>query len=253
MAITIGGSAQGTANNSTTCATAAFGTQPTAGSTIVVCVGFQRDASETLDSVADNASGNTYTRVAADIVETSTQYRVAMFYAKNVNTTASFTVTATWSAASFEQWIVAVELKGADTTAPLDGSVYGGQMQTDPGTGTDAVSTGTLASASVDGCCVVACTYTSAGSSITAGTNYTELYEPVSAGFSHGQVEYRIQTTAAAATATWTQDDATADFASFAASFKPTGGGGGGSIGFDDADGPTFFVRLRPATTVRLV
>lgn len=249
MAITIGGSNFGIAGLSATCATGVFGTQPTSGSTIAVLIRWTGFGD--VSSVADNSGSNTYTAVTTKVTDGGSSNNAQIWYAYNITTAASFVVTATMSGSSEEEiMVVAVELKDALTTDPLD--VFGGQVQTTPATTTDAVSTGALSTCSVDGCAVVALSTCPTIVDVwDAGTNYTELYEETTTNSHEVHIEYRIQTTAAAATATSTQDNGTINFVTVAAAFKPAGGGGG-SIGVDDSHGGIFLSKQRHGPSVRL-
>src|SRR6266852_5602995 len=81
---------------------------------------------------------NTYTQL--DVA--STPYQTTTFVAKNV-AAGSYTVTATYSAADIARTIIAIEVAGADTVNPV-GSAHKLGSQANPGTGTDAVTSGTV-------------------------------------------------------------------------------------------------------------
>lgn len=221
MPITLGGHNKGGPTNAASIATAAFSTQPTAGSTIAVAVLNQKDTSETLSSVTDNASGNTYVAAGAEVVYAPSGLRGVVYYAKNINTAASFVVTATFSGATIAARIVAVEIKGADTTAPL--GLYGGQSQAAVATTTDAVSTGALGTPAQNGHFVFAMSgHDSFPDSFDAGTGYTVLETTIAqAAFAS---EYLIQTTAAAVTATFTTN-LSGNLVTVGATFQPVGTG----------------------------
>lgn len=228
MAITLGGSGSGgSAALASSVATGAFAVQPTAGSLIVVGVAWQWDSasSDTVTNITDNASGNIYTRIGSQVEDNSNGHRAVLYYAPNIATAASFVVTANFTAGVGERRIWAVEFKGAATASPV--GVSGGQQQTNPGTATNAVTTGNLGTPGENGHGVFSFVATDAVPTFTAGTGYTGIgtINP-GGGASIAFAQYLIQTTAAAVAATCTVDDAAADTLSVAASFKEAVAGG---------------------------
>lgn len=219
MPITLGGSNHAAASAvASSIATAAFGTQPTAGSTIVVGIGWVWDnaTSDTVTSVTDNA-GNTYTRIGTQVEHAGSGARSVLYYAVNIATAGSFVVTANFTTGVADRIIAACELKGAHTSAPLD--LYGGQSQSGVAAGTDAITTGSLGTPTTNNQAAVCFTrLTSWPDSLPAGTGWTGIYS-VTGNTSYG-LEYLVQTTATALAGTFTFDPATANPCTSAATFK---------------------------------
>ena len=237
-------------------ATGALSADPSAGDLVAVLVLWQAGGSETVSSISDNASGNTYVAAGLQVDGPSLLHGI-IYYAKNVATTTGFDVTVTMSGTVDLLRIGAVALSGRDTTSPL--GVYGGQGQTDPGTATDAITTGNIGTPSQDGHDIVAIGGMHANPDVFAvGTGFTGC-----GTFDNpkGAVEYKNQATAAAVAGTFTCDaTGTAYFISVGASFAPPSGGGATpapGLGLGDWTGvapagivtttptPVFFLRRR--------
>jgi hypothetical protein len=193
-------------------------TDPADACAISVMVFWFEDAP--VPTITDTAS-NTYSAVGSLI--TSNGKRAQAFLCEDANTSADFQVTATWGAAQTERAIAVSAVAGAALTSAL--GITGGSGQTPGVVGAGSTTTGTLSSPSEDGHFV----HTASASSgwpdnYDVDSPYTELGRDAGPGYViHG---YRIQTTAAAATATFTQD-ATATTITLATTIKAAGGGGG--------------------------
>lgn len=94
-----------------------FDSTPTAGNLILVFASNFPGSASTA-TCTDNKS-NTYSQVFT-AQDTSTSSRVWHWYAKNVTSSATFTITVNPTGASADITVVIVEVSGADTTAPLD-------------------------------------------------------------------------------------------------------------------------------------
>jgi len=101
-------------------------TSLTAGNTLIVAIGAQDVAagSATVTGVTDTA-GNTYTKV--DHAYQSTDFRVELWYAKNVTGHATNQVTVTFTGNVTYRGVVATQYSGLDATAPLDTSAKANQ------------------------------------------------------------------------------------------------------------------------------
>lgn len=178
----------------------AFVSNVTAGNLIAVGITWYNDPI-TLSSVTDTL-GNTYTVVQTVNIALAQRYATA--YAKNILGGAN-TVTATFSlATAIFRGIIVHEVSGADTTAPLDKNA--GQVQTAPGTGANAVTSGAVVS-TTDGQYLFGFTAEGAGVSttITQGTGYTLRQRTQSSTTTEEQAsEDQIQATAASIAATFT-------------------------------------------------
>lgn len=209
----------------TSVATSAFATQPTAGSTVVVGVFWGIDtATPNTPTVTDNA-GNTYTPIGSNVGDDNRRGR--LFEAHNIQTAASFVVTATFGANAIDLMVGAGEIKGAHLTAPID--LVGGQQQASAGPTTDAITTGNLGTPSEAGEFVFGIASGQTWpDNMAAGTGFTQLDD--SSGNNRTVSEYLIQGAAAAVACTWTWDT-THSVVSLGVTVKPAAaGGGGGSI-----------------------
>lgn len=180
----------------------AFTSEVTVGS--IVCGGARWNSNTaTLDSVAQSAGTATIGTVTLLHNPTTdgsgNSMRGALWYAV-VTGTGSLTITYTFSTTVNIQ-VCQAEASGVSTGAPLKGSAM--QAQNNPGTGTDAVVSGTT-NAGVDGDFIWGFITESAGSvTVTAGTGFT-------AGDTTGNTasEHRVT---AADQATATHSSATSD------------------------------------------
>lgn len=189
---------------------------PAAGSAISVHVYWQpEDANE--PTVTDT-EGNTYVLQAS---VNGANRRGRTFVAKNINTGADFQITATWATTQFANAIAAMEIIGADLTAPE--GVSGGQYQGPGVTTADGTTTGTLSTPAEDGHLIHASSSSNSWpDSYEEEAALTELGREATAGYIlHA---YRVQGTAAAVSASFTQD-LTASTLTLATSIKPAGGG----------------------------
>jgi len=172
----------------------------------------------TLTGITDTR-GNTYTLLHNPTTEGSVGFRGALFYAP-IDSSGTCTVTCSFSANT--NYITCGVHEISETTL-FDTSTM--QAQTDPGTGTDAVSSGAI-TPSVSGC------YLFGGSADgtnlvvpSAGTGWTgRLNGPVGL-----RTEELIQGTAQSVAAVFTGGNSLSDFVSGIIAFKAAGGGGGGN------------------------
>lgn len=199
-----------------TSVSATFDSSVTAGNLIVAVVSIN-NTSETINSTTDTQS-NSYTPLDNPTDDSGNGQRAAAFYAENV-TGGSVTVTANFSASVVG--IIAIhEISGADITSPEDG--HAAQAQTNPGTGTDAVTSGDI-TPSADGAYIFGATFVSGGSTTpTIGTNFA-LREQNAFRVT---TEDLIQGSAGAIAATFTTTGAIDDFITFIVAFKPPAAGG---------------------------
>jgi hypothetical protein len=173
------------------------------GNCICGCVAWDLSSGANLSSVTDN-QGNSYNLDTA-INDTTNDSRLQGFSRTNI-TNGPATITATFSVACLFRKIIVDEFSGASVASSdeRDGSAHGGQFQTSPGTGANAVTSGTFTTATNGdllygiGMSSVSTTACSNGTSFSTGTQNTTDYCL--------QTEYRIQATAASGTAaTFTQ------------------------------------------------
>lgn len=224
MAISIGGSGSNGSLGGFVPAlsSSVFNVQPIQGSTIVVGTHWQweTNVNDTVTSVVDNA-GNTYTRIQSQSVAGG--QRAILYYAKNINTISNFSVTASYTNPIGAAGIIAVELKGTDTIAPLD--LNSGSGQPTLAAGTDAIIIGDMGTPSTNNQIVIVYTGGNSGvDSYSAGTGYTLIGSsttPVGRA-----MEYLLQTTAALVQPRFTFAGSPLTCTTVAATFKADGGGG---------------------------
>lgn len=228
MAISIGGS--GSAGSSAgfipVISSSIFNVQPIQGSTIVVGTHWQwnTNVNDTVTSIVDNA-GNTYTRIQSQSVAGG--QRAILYYAKNINTSANFSVTASYTNPVNGVGLIAVELKDTDTVAPLD--LNSGSGQPSLAAGTNVIAIGDMGTPSTDNQIVIVYTGANSGAdSYAAGTGYTLINS--SATPIGRAMEYLLQTTAAPVQPRFTFAGSALTCTTVAATFK-AGGGGSSVIG----------------------
>lgn len=190
--------------SATTHTTSAFAAQPTAGRFIAVGIVWINDAEETISSVTDSA-GNTYTQaVGRQISAGSNQAACAIYYAKNISTTGTFTVSVVFSAA-VQGAVIATEYSGRDTSTPIGvsgGAGDAGSPSATPATG----SLGTPGQNNHDLFSVLSLAGLPDPGQVTAGSGYT--LDAELRGAYAGYSEYASQTTATAVNAGYTIADA---------------------------------------------
>lgn len=98
-----------------------FDSTPTAGNLIIVAITYFGGGSDYFSTLSDN-KGNTYTQVGTPQHANATSDYVRLYYAKNISSSATFTITATFtgSPGSGDTMVACFEYSGMDTTAPLD-------------------------------------------------------------------------------------------------------------------------------------
>lgn len=226
MAITLGGTAVAFgAAASTSLTTGNLSSTPASGSVILVRVS-TGDTNNGATSVTDNVAGspNTFTLVSGSAFYNN-GYRVEVWQCTNITGAANYQVTANWAGSMPERHITVVEVKGAATTSAID--LVGGQAFSSPGTGANAVTTGSLGTPSTDGQFVFAAFgVDNGGITPSVGTGFTQIgtWDPFGASGSF-LAEYLIQTTAAAVAGTFTTDVGTEAWVVTAVTVKPAAGG----------------------------
>lgn len=188
---------QGTSYNSTTSQnpTLALGSNATAGNLLAGFIRWESDT-VTLNSITDSL-GNTFVLVNNPTAHPNISARGALYYAKNISGGAD-TLTFNFSA-SVSSAAVVHEASGLDTTAPLDKNAIQGQFA--PGGGTDAVTSGSITTTD-DGEYIFGSTLNANGSTLTAGTGYTQ--RTYISGTMEFMSESQVQASAGAIAATFT-------------------------------------------------
>ncbi len=182
---------------------------PTAGNLLVFCV-----SGEALDTTSialsdDLGSHNTFTQIGTDLVAAAGQ-RIAWWFAANCKG-GSTTFTATYSATTRFRTIYVAEYSGIAITSPF---LNGTQSEdTNPGTGTDAVSSGT-ANATSQPALIWGFSDNVIGTSTpNAGTGFTSRASVWSTSTSLGRPEDRRVTVTGNVAATFTATTGTDDHA----------------------------------------
>jgi hypothetical protein len=201
----------------------AYGSNVTAGN-LLVCHVY---ANHGISSVADSLT-QTFT-AAVNLTDGST-YSVATFYYANTAGGAD-TVTVTFAGAITYASLQCSEYSGVQTSSPLDQTTS--NNQTDPGTGTDAVTSGNVTT-TTDGQLIVgfSTALVVGAGTLSAGTNYTARTNV----FGDTLCEDRVQTSAGSIAATFTNSLSTADFITLISTYKAA-----------SAASPSFGARLRGA------
>lgn len=196
----------------------AYTSNNSAGDLLIGCAVF--DSARTVSSVTDTA-GNTW-QVAQVQNTSSGGARVEVWYAMNANAGAN-TPTVNYSGIiAFGAWMIHA-YSGAAVAGALD--VLAAQAQTDPGTGADAVTSGTNTTTQNNEL-IFGCTAEATGTGAVApGTNFTQREDPTA----DSPTEDRILATAGSVAATFTTTDATAFYATVMATFKEFVASTGGS------------------------
>lgn len=185
----------------------AYGSNVTAGS-LLVCYIY---ASHGISSVADSRS-QTFSS-AINLTDGATYSRAIFYYA---NTTAGAdTVTVTFAGSITYASLQCSEYSGVATSSPLDQTTS--NSQTDPGTATDAITSGNVTT-TTNGQLIVGWTsaIVVAVGTVSAGTNYTGRQNV----FGDTLFEDRVQTTAGSIAATFTTNHATSDYITLISTFK---------------------------------
>lgn len=192
---------QDDASNHTTVAKA-FGSNPTTGNLneVTVCWGGTDDTG----IIVTDSQSNTYVSIQR-VWDSGQNQGIEKFYSKNI-TGGATTVTATFSGAgrSYNRLLIA-ELSGLHTTAPLD--VNAGQFQASPGTGTDAITSGAMATtAEADE--YITCSYQDSNElvpgsgTLSAGTSFVKQ---IDGGTGIIALEHRNVSSTGAYAGTWTR------------------------------------------------
>lgn len=199
-----------------TTVTVTFGSNVTAGNTIVVGGG---GVGYDLSGVTDSL-GNTYSGPTNNIYDAAVDTHTGMWYAENI-TGGACTVTLTFTNAGVTYKRMAVaEYSGLKTSASFD--VSAGQNVASTGTGTDGLSSGnTATSAEANELAVTFAHGTNAAATFSAGTNYTRR---VNGGTNAYAIGDRNCASTAAYAGLWTSDtDVRAN--ALVALFKQVAGG----------------------------
>jgi hypothetical protein len=186
---------------------------PTGGNLLALGVVWRANTA-TISTVTDN-QGNTW---QTGIAKTTNIDGIQGFYAENV-VGAATTITITWSAVTTQKRAIVHEYSGRATTGALDAGV--GLGQTDPGTGTDAVTSG--AATVSQGSDVFGCSSDSNSEpAFAAGTGYT-----LGTTVSGTADEYAANVSSGSRAVTFTSNISYADPVTILMAFKVAAGGGG--------------------------
>lgn len=214
---------------------------PTAGNLLILHVHTSIGGGNPTWTCDDNLASGGYT-VALAAANGSSTYRHGAGYKLNVPSGVT-TLTFTFNGGNpGEIFIHVYEYSGIATSGAYLGSVR--NFQSAPGTGTDALTATALNVSSGVPALVAGCSaHDWSDSTPSAGTGWTSRY---SAG---ARLEDVRATSTGNQTATFTAVNGTLDYCSMAMAFSEAGGG---SIGFDDGDGPVGVVVQGQGRQVRL-
>lgn len=212
-----------------------FGAAVGSSNAVLGLVSWDNTGGNSLTSVTDD-KGNTY-NLETLVVDTINNQRNQAFSRTNI-TNAPITVTANFAASIGFAAILADEFSGASvaSTDERDGSAHGGQTQAAPGTGADAITSGTFTTAT-DGNLLYGAVMV--GNGLTPPSSGTGFSTGISASLTDYAVasEYRTQTTAGSGTAATFTQAANKDNTTFLISLKPAVTAG---ITFDAASNSTY-------------
>jgi hypothetical protein len=158
---------------------------------VAVCIA-QYDFAYGVASVTDNQIGNSYVSAVTKVTSPSL---AAIYYAKNVNSVGSFTVSVNLATAGCDSAAGAISYTGVDTTSPLSGTPGSAN-----GFGTTA-STGSMTQAEANALYIGCFTYEHVTTTAPVDP-WTQRLEIESAAFSPILVEDQITTGAQTATCT---------------------------------------------------
>jgi hypothetical protein len=191
---------QNAADNAASATTITVTLTPTAGNLLVFCV--SGDSLDTTSiALSDNlGTHNTFTQIGTDLV-TAVDQRCAWWFAANCKGGAT-TFTATFSAATRFRTIYVAEYSGIATTNPF---LNGARAENDnPGTGTDAVSSGNANATSQPALVWGFCIDVNGSTTPTAGTGFTSRTGVWSTATCLGRPEDKRVTTTGNVAATFT-------------------------------------------------
>jgi hypothetical protein len=206
-------------NGASTCAATLTGVGE--GNLVIAVFHFLNNPARTVTSVCDDgatcAGGHVYTHGCTGTGVITGNHSI--YYLPN-NSSGNKTVTVTMSGTNTNLRLRLLEVSGADTSTPLD-QCSPTNDQTNPGTGTDAVTSASV-NTTTDGQFIVGFSTEQSANAVTwtAGTGYTLA----NGGSIFNISEHQVQTSAGAIAATFTQSSASADFRSGIATFKAAGG-----------------------------
>jgi hypothetical protein len=150
--------------------------------------------SASLTSVTDDKGNNYHLEPTPLLNVTDDQYYIG-FSLTNI-TNAPTVLTANFSDSDGFRGIAAEEFSGGSTASTDERDVHTGQYQSSPGTGTDAITSGSVTT-TVDGDLLWGAVGFPVGNSLSPGTGFTSGFT----GNGGINSEYRVQTTAGAGTA----------------------------------------------------
>lgn len=219
--------------NGVTSVAITFNTTPGAGSLIVAGFYAVASGSPTFAATCADNKGNTYTD-ADQFTSGAGGDRVGIggFYAMNVSSSATFTVTISNLPSGAVTAFIA-EVSGAHLTAALDVAIAQDEASTlNPTT----ASTGVLAQAA-EIVFALTGTYPSfqSGGIMTCNTSgYTQIFEHVAPNtntYGVGEADYRIVAATTAQQVDWTTDYSSNDFGTLIMAFKEAAGGAASPTG----------------------
>jgi hypothetical protein len=200
-------------NGSTNIATVAvtFAAPVTPGNMVVVFIG-KGNSAQDLSTVTDD-KGNNYNLTG---FATSGTYAWFGAWLNNITNSPS-TVTGTFATNHAFSSILAIEVAPpASAVVTFDQSANNNQLN--PGTGTDAVTTGSVTTTAAD--LMIAGCVSEVGNGINAGTGYTPIQLNISSN--SFTTEYLVQSVAASQAATWTTPVSSDSYMSILMAFTGT-------------------------------
>lgn len=207
-----------------------YGSAVASGSMLVCFVTGGHVANGVVTGVEDDSANGSWTQFGQESPETgSLGGALSGWYFLN-STAATPVVTATFTAAVINRGIACGSYTGIRTASAFD--VGAGNDQTDPGTGTDAITTGATGSTAEANELAVAGMLTQFAVTVTTGTGFTQRLNTAMGGVYKVQIEDQNVASPGAVTATWTVNNASADTQALVGVFKEPAAAGGCTGGF---------------------
>lgn len=200
-----------------------YGSAVSAGALLVCFAVGANQVNGVLTGIVDTSLNTWQQFGAGSPVTTPLGHAWSGWYAMNV-AGATPTLTATFTGSSTNRGLLCASYTGIATASAFD--VGAGQGQTNPGTATDAVTTG-AASTTAANDLVVAATITQNAQTVTAGTGFTDRFNGAWGTALDVVVEDMNVGSPTSVAGTFTVTNAAADFQSLMGAFKEPAAAGG--------------------------
>lgn len=208
-----------------------YGSAVAAGATLICFVTGNHATQGIVTGASDDVNGGAWTKFGPTVNSGGLALALTAWYFPN-SAAGTPTVTATFTLSVSARSMACGSYTGLATSSTFD--VGAGQGQTNPGTASNAISTGATAATAQANELAVAYTMVQNGTTITAGTTlaWTQRLNTSVGATYQLQVEDFNVASPATVTATWTINNAGGDTMSIVGTFKEPSAGGGCTGGF---------------------